>query len=217
MSVFRRKFSAHAEQPDRLLGRLSLLLAATLPLTAIGLNHFLEQEKESPRAVATLPPIAGKDDRLIQFCASNVQESRSFVLFQHGTCIVVQDLTEIDEIKSFALETLARTAVPGAKFVCAPVEDENIIVSYSEPVFHLRFGEDIRAHREAIETDFMRFLSEEERATTPLGWDPPFHAKIGLRSRARLLKDAQQPVICQIIAPSSTEKSRTGETASVSF
>lgn len=181
------------------------------------MNQFLTQDEPAPSNPSLLPPIAGKDERLIKFCASNVQESRSFVLFQHGTCIVVEGLSNVDEIKTQALNTLTRTAVPGAKFVCAPVEDENIIVSYSEPVFHLRFGEDIQAHREAIETDFMRFLSDEERATTPLGWNPPFHAKIGLRSRARLMKDAQAPVICQIIAPSSTEKSRTGETASVSF
>lgn len=217
MSVFKRKLDSHADQPNRFFGRLSLLLAATLPFVAIGMNLFLNHEESEQASASTLPPIAGKDQRLIEFCASNVQEGRAFVLFQHGTCIVVEGMTTVDEIKGHALQVLARTAVPGAKFVCAPVEDENIIVSYSEPVFHLRFGEDIRTHREAIETDFMRFLSEEERSTTPLGWNPPFHAKIGLRSRARLMKDAQAPVICQIIAPSSTEKSRTGETASVSF
>ena len=97
------------------------------------------------------------------------------------------------------------------------MEGRNLIVSYTEPVFHLRFDKDINEHRKEIQSDFRRFLTQEELADIPPSWEPPFHAKVGLRSRARLYKDASDPIVSRIIAPKSAEKTSIDQTASVSF
>lgn len=212
------KHHLNFEHAHRIVSRFSLFLAAALPLTAIGVTHYLSSERLKPKTSQASPiAAAGKDVRLINFCTENVKDNRAFVLFNHGTCIVIEDLNEIDQIRDKAFEILKETAIPNAKFVCSPVEDNNLIVSYTKPVFHLRFQEDIDKHRASISNDFVRFLTPEERASTPLGWNPPFHAKIGLRSRARLIKDAHDPVIAQIIAPTGTKQNQTGQTASISL
>ena len=209
----RKKFS---QLPiNRVSARIGWLLAALVPIVSIAFTSKFTQRNE-PNAKAH-PLISGSDTRLVQFCSENIKDTRAFVLFTHGTCVVVDNEPDPEVIKQKALEILAKTAKPDARFVCTPVEDHNIIVSYSEPVFHLRFKDEIELHRKEIEQDFRRFLTEEESADITPAWEPPFHAKVGLRSRARLLKDAASPLIARIIAPQNAEKAGANVAASVSF
>ncbi len=202
--------------PDRASARIGFLVAATIPLLAIGLTHFYNQ-KESPEPAKNFAG-NGSDQRLIEFCSKNVKSNRAFVLFQHGTCVVVEDLHTTEEIKKQALALLQETASPDARFICTPIEKQNLIVSYTKPVFHLRFHEDMQLFREQIENDYRRFLTEKEKSDVTLEWEPPFHAKVGLRSRARLMKDAVEPIVAHVIAPRSIEeKASVPETASISF
>ena len=204
--------------PDRLSARISFTIAAIIPLLALGLTHHYTGKNTSSESESKVTASAsGTDSRLIEFCTQNVKSNRAFVLFKHGTCVVIEDKTDTSSIKKEAINTLLEVAVPGARFVCTPIDSNDILVSYTEPVFHLRFNEDMNQHRDDIETDFRRFLTEEELADISPNWEPPFHAKVGLRSRARLLKDAADPVVASIIAPKGTEKTSVGETASVSF
>ncbi|MDQ8191685.1 hypothetical protein [Roseibacillus persicicus] len=213
-----KKTSFPTENVDRISARLSLTLAALIPLVAIGLTHFYsENYGKKKSSQTTSAKNYGSDSRLAEFCSKNVKDNRAFVLFKYGTCVVIEGKKDTATIKNEALRILSKTATPDARFVCTPVEDNNLIVSYTEPVFHLRFGEDMNNNREQIESDFRRFLTESELADITPSWEPPFHAKVGLRSRARLLKDAQNPVISHIIAPRGTEKTSASETASVSF
>ncbi|MGJ8723326.1 MAG: hypothetical protein ACSHYB_02120 [Roseibacillus sp.] len=200
---------------DRASARIGILLTACVPLVAIFLTHFFAAtpRKTTPKVLAG----NGTDNRLIEFCSRNVKSNRAFVLFHHGTCVVVENERNPETIKSQAIQTLKQTATPDARFICTPVEGRNLIVSYTEPVFHLRFDEDMDHHRKEIETDFRRFLTEKELADITPSWEPPFHAKVGLRSRARLLKDASNPVVSRIIAPKSAEKTSIDHTASVSY
>lgn len=204
--------------PDRFSARMSLIITAIIPLLALGLTQ-LKSEKSSKKRqpVASASSNSGADQRLIEFCTQNVKPNRAFVLFQHGTCVVIENQSDAASIRAKAISTLREVGVPGARFVCTPVDSNDIIVSYTEPVFHLRFAEDMERHRKDIENDFRRFLTEEELADISPHWEPPFHAKVGLRSRARLLKDAANPVVSSIVAPKGTEKTRMEQTASVSF
>lgn len=200
---------------ERFSTRLSLALAAFLPLIAVALTHYLSAPSKSLKDSGN--DISQAHQRLIDFCSENVKKNRSFVIFEHGTCVVVEDKTDTATIQQEAIQILRSTASPDARFVCTPVENDDLIVSYTEPVFHLRFKEDMSRHRAEIESDFRRFLTNDELADISPHWDPPFHAKVGLRSRARLLKDAAELEVAQIVAPRGTEKTSLGETASVSF
>ena len=200
---------------DRASARTGLLLTACLPLLAILLTHVVS---DSPKKTDTPQSVSnGTDTRLIDFCSNNVKDNRSFVLFHYGTCVVIENENDPAAAKTQAIQILRETATPDARFICTPVEDKNLIVSYTEPVFHLRFSEDMDLHRKEIEADFRRFLTEKELADISPHWEPPFHAKVGLRSRARLLKDAADPVVSRIIAPRGAKKTSAEHTASVSF
>lgn len=203
-----------AVSPDRLFGRVALLVAAGFPLVAVVTTEFLSSEPES--AVVDVAKKPGEDPRLMQFCINNMKSNRAFVVFQNGTCIIVENESSSDKIREIALNKLVRTAKPDAKFVCSPIENHNLIVSYSEPVFHLRFADEMSKHRISIDTDFKRFLTKQEISEIPAHWQPPFHAKVGLRSRARLMMDAENPVIAHIIAPRGTKKGSPEEIASAS-
>lgn len=200
---------------DRVSARAGILLLACLPLLAIFLTYFFTElpKKSKPESFEN----SGTDHRLIDFCSRNIKSNRAFVLFNHGTCVVIENENDPEIIKAQAIGILMEVATPDARFICTPVEDRNLIVSYTEPVFHLRFDEDMDLHRQEIETDFRRFLTEKELADITPSWEPPFHAKVGLRSRARLLKDASDPIVSRIIAPKSAEKTSTPQTASVSY
>ncbi len=200
---------------DRMSARCGIALAALVPLIAVFFTTYFSSKPKLSQPIATV--IDGADQRLIDFCVRNIKETRSFVLFQHGTCVVVENESDTTVIKEKALTILKETAVPDARFICTPVEDNNLIVSYNEPVFHLRFQDEMDLHRKDIEQDFRRFLTEQEAADITPAWEPPFHAKVGLRSRARLFKDASSLTIARIIAPQSAENAGPRETASISF
>ena len=82
---------------DRASARIGILLTACVPLLAIYLTHFFatSPEKEISNNISS----SGADTRLIEFCSRNVKSNRAFVLFQHGTCVVVEDESNPEAIK----------------------------------------------------------------------------------------------------------------------
>ncbi|MEM9080537.1 MAG: hypothetical protein AAGC74_07600 [Verrucomicrobiota bacterium] len=189
---------------NRVLARLAFLLVALVPLLLTQIDRLrspLVPPPPAPPAPIVYPKFAGTDPRLVAFCITNIKNNRAFVLFRHGTCVMVPTEGTAIEIRAEARRLLKKTADPAAKFVCSPTSDNHLIVSYTEPVFHLRFAEDLELFRHDIINDYRRFLSPKEAAETSYTWNPPFHAKVGLRSRARLLKDSEELKIARVIAP----------------
>ena len=154
----------------------------------------------SPVSSARVPPpleIGGDVARCIEFCARHVSTERSFVVFSNGTCVIVNEPT-IQPIVD-ALHTLEECAVPNAHFITRQIEDGHHLVTYRQAVFHCLFSEEISTHRNSVERNFFQYLSPEEQKSMAAGFDPPFHAKLGLMARARLNLDGVQRTVSKLI------------------
>jgi hypothetical protein len=99
-----QRWALNADLPNRLAWRLAALLGGTMALMAAFLHQgYLDdlQTQSPPLATTTskgpdttvLPeaePITDSQRRL-DFCAQHVIVDRSFVVFAHGTCVIVNE------------------------------------------------------------------------------------------------------------------------------
>ena len=65
--------------------------------------------------------------------------------------------------------------------------------------FNCLFPDEIAALRPGVESNYLRYLTSTEQASMPAGFDPPFHAKLGLLARARLNHDARDLEVAKVI------------------
>lgn len=158
--------------------------------------------------VAPAPPLATATDtsreaveenvdQAVAFCAEHVTTERSFVVFSNGTCVVVDEPCEEPVLE--AARILDRCASPEARFITREIENGSFLVSYREPVFNCLFSDEIETKRTLLEEDFPAFLTAAERKSMPAGFNPPFHAKLGLLARFRLNHDARERTVAKII------------------
>lgn len=159
--------------------------------------------RSSPVANETPPPAPARspitpDTRTIaDFCAENVTERRSFVVFRGGTCVVV-DEPSTDPVAD-ARKRLAACDEPDARFVPELTREGNLIISFKEPVFLNFTAEELSELASEIDHLAPALLTPKERVAAGTEWVPPTHAKFGLLARRRMLEDAASPVPVRII------------------
>ena len=78
----------------------------------------------------TMPATGGED--LIAFCSRHVTATRSFVVFKHGTCVVINE--PCDEPMTKAKEVLARCTDPSAAFLTEPTTDGDARIAWEVTV-----------------------------------------------------------------------------------
>lgn len=148
-----------------------------------------EQTETTVSSVSLQPRIA--------FCAQHVTPERSFVVFENGTCVIVNEPSE-DPI-SEAKETLKKTSSPEARFITRQIENGHLMVTYREPVFHCLFAPEIEDLTPLITGNFAQYLSSGEKNSMPADWTPPADAKLGLYSRKLLNLDAAQMSVAKVV------------------
>ncbi|MCU0794844.1 MAG: hypothetical protein MUF31_02810 [Akkermansiaceae bacterium] len=157
---------------------------------------------ERPKAAATErggspSPRVPDAEYLVEFCSKNVTETRSFVIFRYGTCVVVQEPSE-DPLAD-AIGRLEACNDPEARFVPELTAESDLIVSFKEPVFHLFTESQRLAIQDELDALTPALLTPAERATAGDDWVPPTQARFGLLARRRMLEDAAKPVAIKVI------------------
>lgn len=202
---------------NRLAWRAAAALGATFSLIAVllhlGIIRWSPEPVPSP-AIAPTASISGDSgaqpggpdsrgesvtdvQRRIEFCSRHVTVDRSFVVFTNGTCVIVNEPTE-DPI-GMARATLNKCGGPEARFITRRIESESYMVTYSEPVFHCLFPDEVAQLAPVVEASFSSFLAPAERLVQPDGWEPPFDAKLGLLARTFLNADARAGEVAKVI------------------
>ncbi len=149
--------------------------------------------------VVTIPETSSVD--LIRFCSSNVTETRSFVIFQKGTAVIVDEPCE-DPLAA-ANKKLSACMEPDVRFLTEPTREGDLIVTFKEPVF-LRFsGAELSNLNGWLEATATALLTPEETAAVSEGWTPNRNARFGLLARRKMLEDAANPVPVKIIRAKS--------------
>jgi hypothetical protein len=156
----------------------------------------LEHATILPETTAAVLP-AGSTDDLVKFCASNVTENRSFVVFRNGSAVIINE--PCADPLAEARAKLGKCSGTDVRFVAEPTREGELIVTFKEPVFHRFSGDDISELSLWLSNNASNLLSPKEREAVTEGWSPNRNARFGLLARSRMLEDATNPVPVRII------------------
>lgn len=193
-------------QTNRVAIRLAAGVASMIALVAVLLHQgFVDWIPSSPNVTKATPSKqkprnvfdADSLKRRIDFCAKHVTLRRSFVVFESGTCVIVNEPTA-DPIAE-ALRILKRTAGPNALFVTKRIENDHLMVTYREPVFQCLFADEIAQITPSLDQALESFLSPTELESKTPDWNPPTDAKLGFFGRFNLYRDANARQIAKVI------------------
>lgn len=147
-------------------------------------------ESTNPKASAPVPwnPEESVDiPRTLAKFQYYTNHRKAFVVFKHGTCVVIPDLSPAPEHDAKAiLRQLRSTMVDWTPHL---MDDGNFTVSYAEPAYSIVFKEEADLHQ----------LVSPEKETRYFG--------VGVFGRARLFLDLENPIIVQVWRPSGSATS----------
>jgi hypothetical protein len=135
---------------------------------------------------------------LVKFCSDNVNEKRSFVLFQRGTCVVIDEPCQ-NPLAEAKKKLAACAADSDVRFISEPTAEGDLIVTFKEPVFQRFSKDELARHSSWLKHATPTLLTPSESVAAGKGWSPPENARFGLLARRRLLEDAANPVPVRII------------------
>lgn len=142
---------------------------------------------------------------LVKFCSENVTEKRSFVIFQRGTCVIIDEPCQNPLAE--ARRKLAACAESDAKFISEPTSEGDLIVTFKEPVFQRFTADDLKKLSSWVEQTASALLTPGESVAAGSEWSPHENARFGLLARRRLLEDSANPVPVRIIRAKNREMS----------
>jgi hypothetical protein len=137
------------------------------------------------------------EDSLVQFCSRHVTANRSFVVFNRGTCVVINEPCSNPINK--AREILAKCDDANAKFVSEPTAEGDLIVTFKEPVFHRFAPSEIATMEPELVRTASSLLSPAESVAAGNSWTPPAAARLGLVARRRMLEDVAEAAPMRIV------------------
>lgn len=177
-------------------------------------NQSLEVSREEmpsiPRTgadgIREVPDSERFAEEAVKFCADEIKANRSFVVFRHGTCVLVPEPT--DDPLAVALVTLREASDPGAIFATAIGADGSVMVTYRQKLFQRFTGERAERLRDWLEIHHGRLITDGERAAKSEDWKVPEATRIGLLGRWCLLRDAEEKKPVRIIRASQNHVTR---------
>lgn len=126
-------------------------------------------------------------------------DSRDFVTFSNGTCVILEPGTADQAARAYALQTLAAIFNQHPDMHPTPMDDGNLLVRYNHPAVNIVLHEVARDHWAEIEARHLDGLTREEVLITPLGPNQfDDMGKMALLGRAYMFMDARDPDIVGI-------------------
>lgn len=125
--------------------------------------------------------------------------TQDFVLFEHGTCVLLEDGLSDAQAKQFAEEVLSRIYRAHPDMNPANMDDGNILVRYNHPAFNVVFSDLVQENWAEIESRHQDALATHEVLMTPLGpnrFDD--FGKKALFGRCFMFMDGQNPKVVRI-------------------
>ena len=121
---------------------------------------------------------------------------KDFVVFTHGTCIILEDGLSDAGASAFALKTLAEILGFHPDMNPAAMDDGNILVRYNHPAVNVVLNAVAKTHWSEIQKMHLEGLTKSEVLITPLGPNKfDDFGKQALLGRAYMFMDAQYPKI----------------------
>jgi hypothetical protein len=147
------------------------------------------------------PTVPVDIERTIATFAHYTDRKKLFVVFEHGTCVVVPEASQDPEAE--AKQLLDRVYNFHPDFDPRQMDDGNFSVSYFQPAYSVVFSDEFKANREYIDANHLDGVVRDEVLLNAAGRPNTFddRGKIGLFGRARMFMDAQSPNVVRVWRP----------------
>lgn len=200
-----------------------IILLLTVAILLIGLIVLWKSEEDEPEDVlaepaeeapppddsrpwpAWRPTIPVDPEAITDAFASYSGGKYPFVVFVHGTCVVVENEDREKGIKEQAKDILADLVTRQPDFAPMDMPDDNVLVEYKGPVFSVVFDAEMEDCRDTIEAHHQRGLIDGEELVNEDGETNVFDelGMMGLLGRARLFMDADEMRVSRVWYPDS--------------
>ena len=164
----------------------------------------MEDSTEFPPVPEWEPDIPVPLDRIIDRMKYYTNHERDFVVFVHGTCVLVEPGLSDSDASAESMKTLDRIFHFHPDMSPMPMDDGNIVIQYSDQAFNVVLSDLVSQHRETIKENHLRGLTRAEVLVTPLG--PNKFDEFGFKAlfgRCFFFMDAKAPKVERIVRAAS--------------
>lgn len=146
------------------------------------------------------PSIVVPQERIIERFAYYTDGTKDFVVFTHGTCVIVDNGLPDDQAISQANQVLHAIVHYHLDMNPAPMDDGNILVRYNHPAFNVVLDDVVLANWQTIKDNHQRALATDEVLITPQGQNKfdDFGIK-ALFGRCYFFMDAKNPKATRVV------------------
>jgi hypothetical protein len=139
-------------------------------------------------------------DQVIDRVSYYTDRRRDFVVFAHGTCVIVSSGLSEEDATAEAHDVLAKILKFHPDMNPRPMDDGNIMVQYNHPAINVVIDAVAMSRWAEIEANHQGALAGEEVLLTPLG--PNKFDTFGMKAlfgRCFMFMDAQDPRVIQVV------------------
>lgn len=149
------------------------------------------------------PAIVIPHDRIIERFSYYTEGTQDFVIFTHGTCVIVESGLSDDQAASQAYKVLEAIFHYHPDMNPTPMDDGNILIAYNHPAFNVVLDDVTVANWPTIQANHQRALAAHEVLITPLGQNQfdDFGIK-ALFGRCYFFMDAKNPKAARVVRAS---------------
>jgi hypothetical protein len=125
--------------------------------------------------------------------------TRDFVIFEHGTCVIVENGATDEAAATAAIETLSQVFHYHPDMNPMPMKDGNVLIQYNHPAINVVLSHVAEANWPEIELKHLDGLTPDEVLITPLGQNVfDDFGKKALLGRTFFFQDAQHPKVVRV-------------------
>jgi len=146
------------------------------------------------------PGIAQPIDQIIDRVSYYTDRKRDFVVFAHGTCVILANGLAEDAAVAQATAILSKIYHYHPDMNPRAMDDGNILVQYNHPAINVVLSATTTSHWAEIERNHQDALATHEVLITPLGQNVfDDFGKKALFGRCFMFMDALRPTVIRIV------------------
>jgi hypothetical protein len=159
-----------------------------------------EPPKRFPPVPDWQPDAAQPLDRIVDRVRYYSNGAKDFVLFKHGTVVILEDGLDDDQAKVVAKDVLHRIFHAHPDMNPTDMDDGNVLVRYNEPAANVVLSDVAQQHWAEINARHLDGLATDEVLMTGLGANQfDDLGKKALFGRCFMFMDAQNPEISRLV------------------
>jgi hypothetical protein len=174
-------------------------IAGALGLSGKAKAAPVETDESFPPVPRWRPSFGPSTEQVVERFRYYTDGKRDLVVFRHGTvAILAPGLTEVQADEQ-AREALSRVFNAHPDMTPRPMDDGNVLVTYTQPIANVVIADLARQHWAEVEARHQDGLARDEVLITPLGSNVfDDFGKQALLGRCYMFMDAQAPEIVRI-------------------